>query len=191
VRHLTVPASGATALALRQRLTPQTVDLLLSVDAVTDDAAQRYTSRDELDAALQAWVTNHPDGIVVMSAAVNDYQVSALERVCDGVSETIAAGAKTPSRADELIIRLRPAAKLIDQLVAWGHTGPLIGFKFEASDTVIGSAQALRARVGAALVVANSLDGSVQALVDDTVTSFANRDSLLDALGARLRDLAH
>src|SRR5690606_31301493 len=102
----------------------------------------------------------------------------------------LAEGSKAPSRSDGLVIRLRPAAKLIDQLRSWGHRGPLVGFKYEAAATVVSAAQALRRRVGADLVVANSLDGAVQALVDDAVTAFPDRPALVVALAGRIAALA-
>jgi phosphopantothenoylcysteine synthetase/decarboxylase len=194
VRHLTMAASGATAVALRARLTAagSGATLLLSGDAAPGVAdAQRYGDRPGLESALQAWIAAHPDGVVVMSAAVNDYAVSAVELHQGATVRTFAPGAKIPSQGDELVIRLRPAAKLIDGLRAWGLRGPVIGFKYEDRATVLPSAAALRARTGAALVVANSLCGGVQALVDgDGERSYPDRGALLDALAERIRALA-
>lgn len=192
VRHLTVAATGATAVQLAALLQGDgvPVDLLLSVDAVPDDEAARYATRPDLDAAVRAWVADHPDGVIVLSAAINDFDQATVAVVADGREQILAEGAKAPSRGDGLVIRLRPAAKLIDQLTSWGHRGPLVGFKYEAADSVIASAQALRRRVDAALVVANSLDGSVQALVDDAVTAFPDRAALVVALAERIAALA-
>ena len=98
---------------------------------------------------------------------------------------------KLASGADEVVIRLAPASKVIDQLRRWGLAGPIVGFKYEAAHTVITSAQALQVRVGAALVVANSLCGTVQALVDDgAVARFPDRATLLANLTTRLAALA-
>ena len=56
---------------------------------------------------------------------------------------------------------------------------------------MIDSARSLRGRIGAALVVANSLDGSVQALVDAIrIQELPDRDALLTALASRLGELA-
>lgn len=187
VRFLSVAASGVTAVALAERLRGQglQVDLLLGVLAQPQVDAQRYDGREDLEAGLQAWLARHPAGVVVMSAAINDYQVAAVERHGPAGIQTFAPGQKVPSGGDEVVIRLRPATKVIDQLAAWGHRGPLIGFKYEDQHTVIASAQALQRRTGAALVVANSLCQTVQALVQaDGVQAFASREALLDSLAA-------
>jgi phosphopantothenoylcysteine synthetase/decarboxylase len=194
IRYLTVQATGATAVALRARLATQghRTDLLLGHHAVpgTEDAL-RYDSREDLERELKAWIAAHPDGVVVMAAAVNDYTVDRVESLHGTALATHAPGSKIPSGADELVIRLKPATKIIDRLRSWGLQGPLVAFKFEAADTVIASARSLRGRIGAALVVANSLDGSLQALVDALrVTELPDRDALLDALAARLGELA-
>jgi phosphopantothenoylcysteine synthetase/decarboxylase len=193
VRYLTVHATGTTAVALHDRLAALGVgaSLLLSHGAGGDVHARRYLDRADLEAELRAWIDIHPDGVVVMSAAVNDYQVSRIELTYGDDVQAFPPGAKLPSGADELVIRLRPAAKLIDQLRAWGLDGPVIGFKYEAKDTVRQSASQLRERTGAALVVANSLCGSVQALVDGAgAEDFASRHALLDALAQRIAVLA-
>ncbi len=191
VRFVSVAASGDTAIALAQRLHGSAeVDLLLGVDAHREAAAQRYSDRAGLEAELRRWIASHPTGAVVMSAAVNDYDVASVEAKRSGTSSVIAPTEKLPSGADEVVVRLRPATKVIDQLRAWGLRGPIIGFKFEAAGTVVASAQSLRARVSAELVVANSLCGSLQALVDAvTVHRYGDRTALLDALAGRLRAL--
>lgn len=189
VRHLTVAASGTTALRLRGLLATRgrTADLLLSSDAAPGVESTRYRDRDQLEHHLRTWIAAHGDGLVVMSAAVNDYQVATVEVAQAGRTTRLPPGAKLPSRADEVVVRLRPASKVIDQLRGWGLSGPIVGFKHEDAATVIGSAGSLLQRVGAALVVANSLDGSLQALVDGSgCERFADREALLQQLAVRL-----
>ncbi len=193
IRYLTVHATGTTAVELQERLIAAglTCDLLLGVHAAPGVKALRYDSRDDLEHGLQAWLALNPEGVVVMTAAINDYQVAGLESLHGSTTTYHDAGAKIPSGADELVIRLRPASKIIDRLRAWGLRGPLVAFKYEAADTVIASAQSLRARSGASVVVANSLDGSVQALVDAIrVQPMASRAELITALAERLLHLA-
>ena len=185
VRFLSVAASGDTAVALGQALRQRgrTVDLLLGILARPEVAALRYEGREELEAGLQSWVGQHPDGVVVMSAAINDYTVAQVERHHGGQSEVFSPGQKVPSGGDEVVIRLRPASKVIDRLAGWGHRGPLVGFKYEDRATVLASAEALRRRTGAVLVVANSLCHKVQALVDaEGIHPCADRPALLAAL---------
>lgn len=192
VRFLSVRASGATAVALAGRLQAAGLpaDLLLGVLAEPSARALRYDSREDLELALRGWIAAHPDGVVVMSAAINDYQVQQVESRQGEAVRVFAPGDKAPSGADELVIRLRPASKVIDQLRPWGLHGPIVGFKFEDAATVVASAQALRRRTGAALVVANSLCGRVQALVGSTIVNYDGRDALLDALSTQLVALA-
>lgn len=190
VRHLTVAATGATAVTLRGLLAEAGVaaELLLSLDAAPGAPATRYADRSGLEAALAAWIGRHPHGCVAMSAAVNDYEVAAVERSAGGRSERLAPGAKLASGADEVVIRLRPAAKLIDRLgPGFGLRGPLFGFKYEAAGTVLASAEALLQRVGCAAVAANSLCGSVHALVDRSgVERLADRPAFIAALARRI-----
>ena len=193
IRYLTVQATGSTAVALQELLRGRGVacDLLLGHHATPEAPALRYDSRDDLERELRGWIGEHPEGVVVMAAAVNDYTVEQVESISGGTSESHPPGAKIPSGADELVIRLKPAAKIIDNLRAWGLRGPLVAFKYEAADTVLASARSLRARIGASLVVANSLDGSIQALVDAIrVQELPDRPALLAALSARLVELA-
>jgi hypothetical protein len=182
VRHLTVAATGATAVMLRGLLAEAGIagDLLLSLDAAPGASAARYTDRAGLESALAAWISNHPEGCVVMSAAVNDYEVAAVERSAGGLSERLAPGAK--------LARLRPAGKLIDRLgPEFGLRGPLFGFKYEAAGTVLASAEALRRRVGCAVVAANSLCGRVHALVDAAGSEhLPDRPAFIASLARRL-----
>lgn len=194
VRHLTVRASGTTAVSLAARLRAAAVpvDLLLSLDAAPGEAARRYADREALEGGLASWITAHRDGVVVLSAAINDYTVTQVERRVGDQTHVHAPGDKVPSGADEVVIRLRPATKVIDQLrPRFGLVGPIVGFKYEADATVIASAQALQRRTGAVLVVANSLSGDTQALVDaHGVTTCGDRAQLLGRLADRLTALA-
>lgn len=186
VRFLQARGSGATAKRLRELLAGHGIasDLLLSDPEV--DAAV-YGDRSELDQAVRSWITAHPNGGIALSAAINDWQVDAVTVERDGVAMAITRDDKAPSSATALNVRLVPAPKLIDALRSWGHTGPLVGFKYEAATTVIGSAQALLRRTGAIAVVANSLTGTVQALVEaQGVQRFSDRSALLVALAERM-----
>lgn len=190
VRHLTVAATGATALALAGHLRAlgRESQLLLSLDAAPGAAAMRYADRDALEEAMGAWISRHPDGCVVMSAAVNDYRVTKVERWEGGEVRALRPGEKLPSGADEVIIRLRQDSKLIDRLrPTFGLRGPIIGFKYEDAATVLASAAELRARVNAVCIAANSLCGTVQALVEaDGIERHATRESLVSALARRI-----
>lgn len=189
IRYLTVQTTGSTAVTLRERLKKRKIDcdLLLGVHAAPQAAARRYDSREDLEREMQAWISANPEGVVVMAAAVNDYVVSQVESIRNGKPLAHEPDGKVPSGADELVIRLKPATKIIDRLRSWGLHGPLVAFKYEAAESVVASARSLQGRIGAQLVVANSLDGTVQALVDPIrVQTCTDREDLLEALTERL-----
>lgn len=192
IRSLVVGASGRTAVRLAERLAERGVpaELLLAADAAPACEARRFATREELDDALRDWVAAHGEGVVVLSAAINDYRVHSVERWHRGRGEPVARGDKIASGADEVVIRLRPAPKTVDRLRGWGHRGPLVAFKFSPSERVIDDARALRGRTGAALVVANSLDHAVQALVGDEDWTAPDREALLAELAGRVAALA-
>ncbi len=191
IRYLSVRATGTTARALAARLRPRNlrVDLLLSDPG--GDAAMRFDDREGLEAAVRAWIDQHPDGVLVLSAAINDYRISQVEVVRAGVATAVVPGTKIASGADEFVIRLVPAEKLIDRLRSWGLVGPIVGFKFEDAATVVESARVLMQRTGAALVGANSLCGSVHALVSATgVDPCHDRTRFLDGMADGIAGLA-
>ncbi|HYE06949.1 MAG TPA: phosphopantothenoylcysteine decarboxylase [Planctomycetota bacterium] len=190
VRFIQARASGATAVALASLLGARDVaaTLLLAPDAAPAAAALRYGERAELEAQLARWIGANPRGAVVMSAAINDYEVAEVSGRIDGSPRTWGREDKVPSSCDEVQVRLRPASKLIDQLRRrFGLAGPIIGFKYQDAATVLVAAAQLRARVDAALVVANSIDGAVQALVDASATEhFPDRETMLMRLSERM-----
>jgi hypothetical protein len=193
VRFLRARSGGGTAIRLVDRLRGLEVaaDLCLSDDVPDRSAALRYADRAGLDAQVRTWVRQHPHGVVVMAAAVNDWQLDRVDVVIDGAERPVRGDEKASSRADGLVVRLAPAPKLIDALRGWGLLGPIVGFKYEAAATVLAAAAALRERTGAALVVANSLCGSVQALVDaQGAMPCADRKALEDQLAQRVAALA-
>lgn len=194
VRFMTVHASGTTAHTLAEALRRQhiPVTVIASPDACPSEVdAIRYCSREDLDAALKQQLQVEPDSVVVSSAAINDYQLAAVESACEGSNQCHHPEHKISSGAEEVVIRLRPAPKLVDKLPSWGHIGSLVAFKYEDASTVKASAQKLLSRVGAKVVVANSLCGTVQALVDgDGICDYANRDQLMAALADRVTVLS-
>ena len=203
VRYLSVRASGGTVLRLVPRLvhggcaaaqitTLLPAHLQTSEHGLTTDT-QWYETRAELDAAVKTWVQAHPQGLVLSSAAVNDYEVREVHSQQGDTCASWEPGEKVPSGADELRVVLRPAPKLIDTMRGdWGHEGPLVAFKFEDSDTVIASAQRLLERVDARVVVANSLCGRLQALVfADRVQPYPDRAQLEAALADTIVSWSH
>ncbi len=191
VRYLTVPATGLTACRLHDMLAADGLksELLLSVDAQPTREAMRYENRAELEYMLQKAIQSNPNRCIVLSAAINDYQVTGVNGIWRGVEQHYPVSAKVPSGGERLSIELEPASKVVDTLKGYGHAGPLVAFKYEAAETVISSAQSLLKRVGAQLVVANSLCGEIQALVRaDTIEICESRTQLLEHLHTFLSD---
>lgn len=193
IRHITVAATGTTAVALANALRNlgRSAQLMLSMDAAPTANAMRYSDRDALEEGLAAWIARNPEACVVMTAALNDYRVSRVERWDGGEVRASRLGEKLPSGADEVVIRLAPVGKVIDQLRSgFGLRGPIVGFKYEEAATVLASAETLRQRTGAACVVANSLCGTVQALLDrGGIEQMPNRDTLISTLARRITAL--
>ena len=202
---MSVAATGATAVRLAQQLQQHGVSqvtLLLGHDAAPAPQSietQRYTSRQDLDEAIQRWLQQYPGGIIVSSAAINDYEFDYLaiaEEAAPSASRAswtrLKPEEKAPSGSSGLAVYLKPAAKLIDQLPA-GHTGPLVAFKYQDAETVRSAARRLQERVGAALVVVNSLCGEVQELLDGNgrSTKYNGRAQLEQALRDEIPCVSH
>lgn len=196
IRFLSVKATGETANQVACGLAAAGVPatLLLGMLATLHHhglAVARFDSRADLERELQRWIQVNPEGVVVMSAAVNDYEVHRVESSRGAEVVQHKPGTKIPSGAEELVIRLRRSGKVVDRLRDWGLRGPIVAFKYEAAETVVSSAQALQRRLDAALVVANSICGRLQALVDATrVETAPSREALVERLVARLAALA-
>lgn len=190
IRSLMVTASGATATCLQDilRAGGLTSELLLSVSCQPARDCARFEHRADLDQQVRAWAAAHPKGLIVLSAAVNDYQLRSTTFVRQGHSMQVALDGKLPSGAEWVQITLEPAPKLVDTLrQEWAFAGRLIAFKFEQRDTVLAAASALRRRIAAELVVANSLCGQIQALVDQRgCWQASDRGALLAELAKRI-----
>ena len=185
IRYLSAGSTGSTGVTLAQRLRGEgrTVHLLGSREACllartlgVEDSDEFGSTRD-LEARVRAWVQAHPGGLVVHAAAVGDYEADP-------------SGSKIPSGQAELLLRLRPAPKILDQIRGWG--GPalrLVSFKAAAPETsaeqLVEIARKQAARTGSDLVFANVLGrlGADIALVDAaSVRWLQTRQEALDTL---------
>jgi phosphopantothenoylcysteine synthetase/decarboxylase len=97
---------------------------------------------------MEHWVKANPDGLILHSAAVGDYELAENT-------------GKIPSGQPEVLLRLTPAPKILDQIRGWGFKGRLVSFKAGRPGLTgeqleeIARAQALR--TGSDLVFANVL----------------------------------
>lgn len=183
IRYLSAGATGGTGIqiarALRER--GRDVHVLASLEAslrAPELEAEVYGSTRDLERRMETWCRAHPDGVVVHSAAVGDY-----ENLHAGEVGKIASG------QGELVLRLTPTPKILDQVRGWAPDAFLVSFKAarpgvtSAELEEIARAQALR--TGSDLVFANALDhtGTDVLLVSPAATrGFAKRADAVRAL---------
>jgi phosphopantothenoylcysteine synthetase/decarboxylase len=189
IRYLSARSTGATGSALAARLSRSCDTTLLGsaealLRAAPGPSPEEYGSTRDLMARMQAWVQSHPGGLIVHSAAVGDYEADTL------------AG-KIPSGQPELVLRLRPAPKIIDQLKHWDPTLRLVSFKAADPATTEPELEQIARRqlqrTGSELVFANVLGrlGQLVLLVGPAHTDrYTDRGEAIAALGDRLELLA-
>lgn len=186
IRYLSANASGRTGVAIAQALDPHHDVLLLgSVEANLRAGGlktEEYGSTRDLMARMEAHLRAHPDAVVVHSAAVGDYEAEPR-------------ATKTPSGQPELVLRLRPAPKILDQVRGWAPRAFLVSFKAASPeldlDTIEAIARAQLGRTGSDLVFANrlgALDATTMLVGRDTTTRFVHREDAVAALIAAIRD---
>ena len=162
IRFMSADASGRTGISLSSALNKAgvAVHLLGSREALLRQrlaeahgndtpsplSKEEYGSTRDLMARMKAWVQATPSGAVIHSAAVGDYEATAL-------------ASKISSGAAELSIQLHPTPKILDHLRAWGLTGPLVSFKAASPETtdakLVEIARAQLHRSGSDLVFTN------------------------------------
>ncbi len=185
IRYLSAGSSGTTGVTLARAYAAAggPVHLMGSQEARLRGPklpGSTFGSTRDLEARLKAWVAAHPDGVVVHAAAVGDYEARADD-------------SKIPSGQAELVLRLRPAPKILDQVRGWGPRLHLVSFKAAAPEserTVVERiARRQLQRTASDLVFANvigRLDAGV-ALVDAAETRwFEARSEALDTLAEHL-----
>ncbi len=156
IRYLSARATGSTGIQIASALLAQgrEVHVLASLEASLRAPglnAEVYGSTRDLEARMHTWCRAHPDGVVVHSAAVGDYE-----------NLHAAEAGKIPSGQQELVLRLTPTPKILDQVRGWAPGAFLVSFKAAAPGVTAGEleaiarAQALRTRSD--LVFANALD---------------------------------
>lgn len=185
IRALSAGSSGTTGIGLARRLAGagRTVHVLGSLEAslrAPDLGVEVFGSTRDLLARVERWCSAHPDGVVIHSAAVGDYEAPA-------------DGGKIPSGQAELVLRLTPTPKVVDHIHTWAPGAFLVSFKAgrpgipDAELEAVARAQALR--TGSALVFANALDHTdtdVLLVGPDVTRRYARRSDALDALLAAL-----
>lgn len=199
VRHISNLSSGRTGLLIARLAADRgaAVTVLLGPGRALPSREDRERMRivdlvsfDDLHAAVREHVGSRGYDAMIHSAAVSDYRPVSEER------------GKLPSGEEELVLRLRPTPKIVDEVKELDPSILLVKFKLEvgrSEEELRRIARESRARSRAELIVANDLEmmspdrhraylldeSGVLAQVDTTADLAAR---LLDEVAARLRD---
>lgn len=184
IRYLSANASGRTGVEVATRLAARhTVLLLGSGEACLRAGSlphEEFTSTRDLMARMEHHIRLHPRGAIVHSAAVGDYEAEPL-------------ATKIPSGRPEMVIRMRPAPKILDHIRGWAPDCYLVSFKAAspelALDEIEAIARAQLLRTASDLVFANRLGSLEQTamLVGRTTTRrFIARGDAIAALVAAI-----
>ena len=187
MRCITANASGKTGAWLACQLpkvtllgSPSAILQLRLLDGTC--AATEFSSTQDLHDKMKEWVHHHPQCIVVHSAAVGDY-------------EALPQTGKIPSGQQELVVRLRPTIKILDQIYGWSERARIVSFK--AAPPKISQAELIQIarkqllRTHSSLVFANILTQTnhhVQLVSQATAHAFAQRKDALQHLLSWIRD---
>lgn len=181
MRFISANSTGRTGAWLAERLSgDHRVTLLGSVEAVSHPTgAAMYTpfgSTTDLMDKMHAWVSDHPDGLVIHAAAVGDYAVAA-------------SAGKIPSGQHDLHLNLVPTPKILDAIRGWSPRVEIVSFKAAAPDTQPSQLAAIAAaqgeRTDSVAVFANvigQIESTALIWTRAGVRSFAHRRDALAAL---------
>ena len=183
MRYISANSSGQTGVWIAEQLHPlAAVHLMGSPEALLrcriDCERTVYSSTSDLLSKMQAWVTSHPDGVVVHASAVGDYMAAeptTTEKIESGVAE--------------LTLRLVPTPKIVDQIHSWSPSATLISFKAAppqtGPDALLTIAEAQRSRTNSRCVFANvigDLNRQLLVLGPDGPTWYDSRPLAMAAL---------
>lgn len=199
IRYLSAHASGRTGVELVGRLARaagadrREATFLGSAEAclrarldLPPGAAtvEEYGSTRDLEARVQRWAQARPGAVIVHSAAVGDYEVAA---------DALAAASKIPSGQAELVLRLTPTPKILDQVRGWCPDARLVSFKAGrpglTAEELEAIARAQLRRTGCDLVFANvigALATSVLLVTEGGCEAFPERAAAVAALAERV-----
>lgn len=193
MRFISAHSSGRTGVRLAESLEPiGNIHLLGSPEALLRSPngiqTEAYGSTDDLLVRMRTWVRKYPDGIVVHASAVGDYMAppSAPE-----TQDKIASGKA------ELVLKLVPTPKILDEIHSWSEQIQIISFK-AAAPGVVGEhletvARRQLVRTNSVIVFANTigeLDASVALVGAEKTDWFNDRVTGLEELTKRITTMA-
>ena len=123
MRYISANSSGRTGAWLARELSSVgTVMVLGSPEALCrcdpNLDVQEFSTTDDLMAKMQAWVQDHPAGIVIHAAAVGDYTAKTADQ-----------NVKLASGQDQIHLTLIPTPKILDAIRSWSNTAVIVSFK--------------------------------------------------------------
>lgn len=197
IRYLSAHAGGQTALSILTKV-GLSAHFLGSAEAIlrarlAQVSAQQvgkplpgwtleeYQGTRDLMARMEQWLRQHPDGVLVHSAAVGDYEVEGTP-------------GKIPSNQPEVHLSLRPGPKIIDHVRQWAPESRIMSFKAGSpeltADRLEMIARAQRQRTDSDMVFANiigRLEDSVMLVSDDQTIAFETREAAIRAAAEQIR----
>ncbi len=154
MRYLSARSTGSTGISLAKSLRDAGHEVWLMGSAETrlragDIPGEEYGSTRDLMERMERWVRANPQGAVIHSSAVGDYERSEPNP------------GKTPSGMAEWQLVLTPTPKIADRVRGWGLQGKYVTFKAAAPATSDADlreiARRQRTRTGCDRVFANVL----------------------------------
>ena len=187
MRSITSHASGKTGVEIALSLqkthllgSPLAVEHLKRRSSTEQHLQPSYASfgsTRNLQELMHNWIKQNPNGIVVHSAAVGDYE-------CEQVSSE-----KISSQQAEILLRLIPAPKILNDLHALSSNLTIVSFKAagpQVSDKdLLHIAQKQQALSHSTMVFANrlgSIDKNIMLVLQDRHKHYANRSDGIQAL---------
>jgi phosphopantothenoylcysteine decarboxylase/phosphopantothenate--cysteine ligase len=156
VRHIGNVSSGRTGLQIARAVASAGAEVALLMGAGTVPVAdtpglrlERFVTFDDLHVAMRRHVGSEAYDAVIHAAAVSDYQLAEI------------VGGKISSSEPELVLRLRPTPKIVDEVRGLDPHIVLVKFKLEvglSEAELLEVARRSGTRSDADLVVANDLE---------------------------------
>ena len=194
MRYITAYATGNTAIAIALQLQifePQ-LTLLCSPLGEYNAKSQGYTqkintfsSTRNLQKKMHDWLQKNPNGIVIHSAAVGDYEIANENNIHTKIS----------SNQSELILKLQPAPKILSGLKLLAPQSKIISFKAASPDIsyeqMIEIAKQQRQKSNSDIVFANQIGKTHQniALIyPNTIQYISERELAIQQIVKNITD---
>jgi phosphopantothenoylcysteine decarboxylase / phosphopantothenate---cysteine ligase len=190
IRCITANASGKTGAYIAETLKNLTQTTILGSNVALLHAPKgispiEFTSTRDLESRMKSWVLQNPNGVVVHSSAVGDFEFSGAT-----------LDSKIPSGLDEINLKLTPTPKILPQIKAWSNSVSIISFKAAPPQTNQNDLEAIalnqckrsHSRWVFANVIGNT-NHNVKLVSSAIVHSFERRSEAMDFLVNEIKTL--